>query len=163
VYVRALLALVLLVLLAFVPAAGAQRPYDPDLWATVNVCDTPDHPGALGIRVSVPPRFRGESQWTRVRVEWWDGASGTWKLVRAGADTGWRRVGKGRKLVQSGTTFTFDEPAQGRWLIVRGLVDVQWRRHGHMTGTARTRTMPGRANPANPLLAMSHGACAITR
>jgi hypothetical protein len=161
---RALLCTAALLALA-APAAGAApaRPFDPDLWATVNLCDTPQRPGAMGIRVSLPPRYRHESQWMRVQVQWYDLATGQWKLLRAGGDTGWKKIGNGRRLVQSGTIFKFNEPAAGRYLLLRGLVDVQWRRRGHMTGTARTTTLPGHADPGDPLLAQSHRGCIIHR
>ena len=161
---RALLALLAVPALA-APAAAAPlvHPFDPDLWATVNLCDTPQHPGAMGIRVSLPPRYRHESQWMRVQVQWFDLASGQWKLLPSGGDTGWKKVGNGRRLVQSGTIFKFQEPAAGRYLLLRGLVDVQWRRRGHMTGTARTTTLPGHADGGDPLLDQSHRGCIIHR
>ena len=144
-------------------ATPPARPFDPDLWATVNLCDTPDHPGAMGIRVSLPPRYRHESQWMRIQVQWYDLGSGEWKLMPAGGDTGWKKIGNGRRLVQSGTIFKFREPAAGRYLLLRGLVDVQWRRRGHMTGTARTTTLPGHADATDPLLGQSHRGCIIHR
>lgn len=159
---RALVSLAALLGLA-VPAAAATpvRPFDPDIWATVNVCDTSDHPDAMGVRVSLPPRYRHESQWMRIQVQWYDLASAQWKLLPAGGDTGWKKIGNGRRLVQSGTIFKFRAPAAGRYLVLRGLVDVQWRRRGHMTGTARTTTLPGHADAADPLLGQSHRGCII--
>jgi hypothetical protein len=145
------------------PIAGAapRGPFDPDLWATVNLCDTPDHPGAMGVRVSLPPRYRHESQWMRIQVQWYDLGASQWKLLPAGGDTGWKKIGNGRRLVQSGTIFKFRQPATGHYLLLRGLVDVQWRRRGHMTGTARTTTLPGHADASDPLLAQSHRGCII--
>jgi hypothetical protein len=153
--------LIALVAVLGLAAPVAARPFDPDLWATVNVCNTADHPDAMGVRVSLPPRYRHESQWMRIQVQWYDIAAGHWKLLPAGGDTGWKKIGNGRRLVQSGTIFKFQPPAAGHYLVLRGLVDVQWRRHGHMTGTARTTTLPGHLDTTDPLLAQSHRGCII--
>jgi hypothetical protein len=117
----------------------------------------------MGVRVSMPPRYRGERQWVRIRVEWYDVARNAWALLPAGGDSGWRRIGQGHRLAQGGTTFHFRPPAAGRYLIIRGLVDVQWRKRGRVAKTARTRTAPGHADAADRLLRVSHGACMITR
>lgn len=153
------------VALAVAPSVGARpaRLPDPDLWATVNHCDSPARPSAMGVRVSVPPRSRGERQWVRIRVEWYDVASKSWSVLKAGADSGWKRIGQGHRLAQGGTTFHFRPPARGRYLIMRGVVDVQWRKRGRVTRTARMRTVPGHADPADRFLRVSHGACLITR
>lgn len=147
------------------PAGAAKAPPwpDPDLWATVNHCDSPARPSAMGVRVSVPPRYRGERQWARIRVEWYDAARNAWALLPAGGDSGWRRIGQGHRLAQGGTTFHFKPPAAGRYLIIRGVVDFQLRKRGRVTKRARTLTAPGHADPADRLLRASHGACMITR
>lgn len=60
------LALAVAALLA--PAAAvAKTDARPDLWATVNVCDTPAKPGAVGVRVSIP-REQGAPQQDRKSV-----------------------------------------------------------------------------------------------
>lgn len=149
---------------AAVPTAGATAPAgDPDLWATVNHCDTPARPSAMGVRVSVPPRKRGERQWIRVRVEWFNVATDRWAVLRGGGDSGWRRIGQGHRQAQGGTTFRFAPPGAGRYLIMRGLVDVQWRRKGRVVRTARTRTVGGHADRADRLLRHSWPACIIKR
>lgn len=155
-----------LALVAVAPAGAATDPQpDPDLWATVNHCDSPARPSAMGVRVSVPPRYRGERQWIRVRVEWFNAATNTWALLPAsgGGDSGWKRIGQGHRLAQGGTTFHFAPPAAGRYLIIRGLVNVQWRERGRVAKRARLRTMWGHVDPGDRLLAKSHAACMITR
>jgi hypothetical protein len=163
----ALLATAAAFALTAVPAASAKTALvpvpDPDLWATVNHCDSPARPSAMGVRVSVPPRYRGERQWVRIRVEWFNPATNAWSLLRAGGDGGWQRIGQGHRLAQGGTTFHFKPPAAGRYLIVRGVVDVQWRKRGRVTKRTRMRTMWGHADPGDRLLAKSHAACMITR
>ena len=47
-------AVVVLALAVAAPAGAASN-----LWATVNVCDTPAHPGQVGLRASMPGKPRG--------------------------------------------------------------------------------------------------------
>ena len=63
------------------------------LWATVNRCDPPEAPGAVGVRVAVPARPRGGAQWVHVRLQFFDGEARAW---RAGP------IGRGRRLAAPG-------------------------------------------------------------
>jgi hypothetical protein len=119
----------------------------------------------MGVRVSVPPRYRGERQWIRIRVEWYDAVEKGWLTLpsAAGGDSGWRQIGQGHRLAHGGTTFRFRPPAAGRYLIIRGAVHVQWRKRGRVTKRSLVHTMWGHADPADRLLAKSHAACMITR
>ena len=56
----------------------------PSLWATVNLCDTPSKPGAVGVRVSIPREKGAPQQWARIRLQWFDGTKRAWRLVRSG-------------------------------------------------------------------------------
>ena len=49
---RTILIALVAALLAAAPAQAGQVPVKP--WATVNVCDTTDHPNQIGIRGSMP-------------------------------------------------------------------------------------------------------------
>jgi hypothetical protein len=148
---------------ALAAAAGPATVQSPDLWATVNACDTPKHPAGMGVRVSIPAHRDGEEQWVRIRVEWYNAATKSWAQLRSGGDTGYKHVGDGSGLTQAGTTFKFAAPAAGRYLIMRGHVNVQWRKHGKTRARASTYTMYGHASPTDPMLGVSHGACMITR
>jgi hypothetical protein len=148
------------------PAArkpAARKPAKPPRpWATVNVCDTPDAPGAFGVRAFVPRR--GDlAQWIRIRVEFLDQASGAWKAVRLGGDGGWQRLGPGRTAVMGGRTFNMSEPAAGSKIVLRGTVDVQWRRRGKPIRRGRVITTAGHANPKDPALTDSRRVCEISR
>ena len=125
------LVLALLLLLA-VPAAGAAG---RDVWATVNVCDTADHPHEIGIRAALPER-RSRAASLRFRVQYRDLSDGRWRYVRA-ADSGWRRA---RGSAQVGWSFAVaadDEP------ILRGVVLYRWSRHGEIVRRARRITEGG--------------------
>jgi hypothetical protein len=71
---RALAAAAAAALVAAAPStAAAKAGGHPDLWATVNLCDTPAHPGAVGVRVSIPREKGAPAQWARIRLQFFDG------------------------------------------------------------------------------------------
>jgi hypothetical protein len=150
----------LLALLAFAPSAGAAG----RVWATVNACDQPSKPSSIGIRASMPPSRHHLRQWMRFRVEYFSDAAQAWKLVSSKvADSGWDRVGSGRKRVRTGYTFTFAPPAAGGHYVLRGRVDFQWRR-GRKVAIRETRwTSDGHAVPGDSELATSMASCEIKR
>jgi len=158
---RRLAALTLLVLgVAALPAHARE----PGLWATINLCDPPAKPGAVGVRLSIPAhgtRKHRQQQWRRIRIQWYDGSA--WQSLGKAGDTGYRHVGRGTGTWQGGTTFTFDPPAAGQQLILRGVVNVQWRLNGKVRGRAQLLTESGHANPKSPALATSLAACDISR
>jgi hypothetical protein len=142
-------------------AAAPGHAREPGLWATVNLCDTPAKPSAIGIRVSVPAHGRHLQQWVRIHVEFFDGA--TWKRVGDAGDAHWRRFGRGRGTVQAGTTFTYPPPPAGQSLILRGAVDVQWRKKHKVRGRAKLPTESGHSSKKDPRLAISQATCEIKR
>jgi hypothetical protein len=137
-----------LALAALAPAAAlAKTDARPDLWATVNLCDTPAKPGAVGIRVSIPREKSAPEQWAHIHLQWFDGGKRAWRALRAGGDAGWRRVGIGTRLVQGGTTFSFAAPSAGTRMVLRGVVEVQWR---DGASTARNARRPGTMRKRHP-------------
>lgn len=136
-----LLALGLAVMLVFAVGASAKaRP-----WATVNLCDPGDRPGAMGVRAGVPAG--PGAQWIRVRAEWYDWRTRSWAKA-PGGDGGWVQVGSGKLGVRSGATFTFPVPAAGRVLLLRGSVKMEWRRRGRVMRKRTVRTTRGHAASA---------------
>ena len=160
---RALLVGAAAALVAAAAAGPAAARRDPALWATVNVCDPPAHPGAVGVRVSIPRRAGHPEQWARIRLQYFDGTARAWRLVRSGGDAGWAKIGAGRRFVEGGTTFTFPLPDPGTRIVLRGLVDVEWRRHGHAVAHHRLTTTAGHEDPKDPKLAVSRRSCEIVR
>ena len=149
---------------ALLPAAAlAKTDARPDLWATVNVCDTPAKPGAVGIRISIPPEKGAPSQWARIHLQWFDGSKRAWRALSSGGDSGWKRVGIGTRLVQGGTTFDFDSPAPGTRLVLRGVADVQWRDGKDVVDHVRLRTTEGHASSADLHRRVSRSSCEIKR
>jgi hypothetical protein len=116
--------------LALVPAGGsASAPRHP--WATVNLCDTDEHPDEIGIRGDMPGLARRSRMYMRFRVQYRT-LSGSWRVVPGtAADSGWTRVAAGRRgHHDAGWTFDFLPPRAGGAHVLRGLVTYQWRR-GH--------------------------------
>jgi hypothetical protein len=151
-------------LAALVPAGPAPATEAvPGLWATVNRCDPPGDPGAVGVRVAMPRRRSRGAQWARVRLHFWDGQARAWRRVRSGGDSGWLRLGSGARAVKGGTTFSFAPPQPGRRLVLRGAVSVEWRRRGRAGDRERLLTTSGHADPDDPLLAVSRRSCEIRR
>ena len=117
-------ALILAVVLGLsaAPARGA----DADLWATVNVCDTEEHPDEIGIRASMPGASKRTRLLMRFRGQYRDLADGRWRAVQD-ADSGWRRIGRGRGAREYGWGF---EVAGEGTRILRGVVFYRWVRGG---------------------------------
>jgi hypothetical protein len=81
----------------------------------------------------------------RFRVQYRD-ADGAWHTVRAGADSGWRRVAAGRGgEYDYGYSFSFKPPTVGGAHILRGLVAFQWRRAARVV--RRDRQVTERGHP----------------
>jgi hypothetical protein len=129
----ALLATAAWIALATAPAWG-QTGVDPtdssELWATVNVCDTPGAPDTIGVRGSMPgTRVRGERMYLRIRLEYLARADQGWHAVGHAGDSGRIYVGSAfHPLREAGMSFSFAPPAEGS-LLLRGRVTFEWRLH----------------------------------
>ena len=141
--------LLFLVLLLLVPAAAlADRSStlakSRHLWATVNVCDTAEHPDTVGVRASMPGTGRRkERMFMRFRLEF-RAEDGTWQRFSGdGPDSGFQPVGPARfKARQSGWLFPF-EPAAGQRFELRALVSFRWRRGARIVARAEERSTAG--------------------
>jgi len=156
----AALAVVAFGLAAAAPTAGAQ--FRPSPWATINACDPPNARGSVGVRVSVPNRSDA-AQWVRIRIQFFDGARASWRVVRLGGEGGFTKLSDGGGRVFGGTNFTFTAPAAGKQLKLRGLVDVEWRRGRRVVSRAQITTHGGHQSGIDPLLALSAPTCVIQR
>jgi hypothetical protein len=130
----------LLIALAAPAAAGAAT---VDLWATVNVCDTPGKPDRIGIRGSMPGTGKKGEMFMRFRVQFRD-AERTWRTLRdTDADSGYLSAGSARfKVRQTGATFHITPPPGGR-LRLRGMIDFEWRAKGRVVKSTRRYTEDG--------------------
>ena len=143
-------------------AVSAPAQFRPSPWATINVCDPPSSPGSVGVRVAVPNRSDA-AQWVRIRIQFFDGGQGTWRVVRSGGDGGFTKLSDGGGKVFGGTTFTFTPPKAGRQIKLRGLVDVEWRRGRRVVSRTQITTHGNHRSGVDPLLAVSQATCNIVR
>src|SRR4051812_3550623 len=146
---------VLTALLAASPAGAAKHKprsiyRSPLLWATVNVCDTPDSPDTIGVRGSIPGSgVRGERMFLRFQVQYFSQAEQRWHNISQGADSGWVDVGSARfRARQGGWSFKFVPPEGGGKHLLRGAVTFEWRRDGKAVRRARKRTTKGHRSAA---------------
>lgn len=114
-------------------ASHARKPHrtpvekSPDLWATINVCDTDDHPNTVGLRGSMPGLGEPARLLMRFRVQYLDTES-TWRFSGDSADSGYLAVGHAsKKVLESGQNFMFEPPAMGA-LSLRGVIQYRWMR-----------------------------------
>ena len=127
-----------------VPTSVAQAAPAPDgtreVWATVNVCDTPNAPNTIGIRASMPgSRSGAEVRWMRFVVEYYSQADGRWNRLAAGGD-GLPARRQGRQPRQFGRSLRIEPPREP--VLLRGRVFFQWRTEGGeilQSESARTR------------------------
>jgi hypothetical protein len=98
-------------------------------WATVNICDTAEHPNALGVRGSMPGNGRRQRMFMRFTAQYWSGREQAWKTVGGAGVSPWVHVGSARYVSrQMGWTFVFAQPATGITFTMRGVVEYEWRK-----------------------------------
>jgi hypothetical protein len=144
------------------PATGTDD--TREVWATVNVCDTAAAPDTIGIRASMPGSRTGqELRWMRFVVEYWSESDKRWYRVADGGDSGFLRVGKGRRPKQFGRSLRID-PTAGEPVLLRGRVYFQWRTEGgDVLQRESTRTHKGhRSNAGADPPGYSASTCTIT-
>jgi hypothetical protein len=124
------------------PAAAEAR---TNLWATVNVCDTAEHPNEVGVRASMPGSPRRTARRMRFRIQYRSGDR--WRYVTgAGSDSGWRTLTRARgRPVEAGWSFEFPPPDAGP-ITFRGVVRYRWLRHGRVVGHAVEITEAGHSS-----------------
>jgi hypothetical protein len=158
--------IITLFVLLVAPIAGAQAASDDarGVWATVNVCDTDSAPNTIGIRASMPgSRTGAEVRWMRFVVEYRSQADDGWSRLADGGDSGFLRVGKGRRPRQFGRSLRIEPPA-GKAVLLRGRVFFQWRTDGgEVLQRASARTRKGhRSNAGADPPNYSASNCTIT-
>src|SRR5688572_17764187 len=123
------LAPLVLVLACFLPAtadAAKKSGRSADLWATVNVCDTPAQANTIGIRASMPGNGSSQRMYMRFEAQWFSSSKN--RFVPTGSSSRWISAGSARyRSSQLGFSFQFDTPPAGASFLMRGKVDYQWR------------------------------------
>jgi hypothetical protein len=140
---RATIILALVALLLIPGEAGAKRA--PDVWATVNACDTSSRPNQIGIRGGMEGLARHSRMFMRFRVQFRNSA-GDWKTLKGSdlTDSGWVRIGAGRRgEYDAGWSFEFRSPATGGAHVLRGVVSFEWRKGRRVVARSRAFTESG--------------------
>lgn len=118
------LACTVVLVAAAAPAAGAAT---KNLWATVNVCDSPNHPDDLGIAARMPGTGTNLRMYMRFYAQYLDGDE--WRFVKTGGKSPWVLAGSAKfSWIERGWTFSFDPPPAGTSYTMRGFVRFEWRR-----------------------------------
>ena len=117
----------------------------PDLWATVNICDTEANQDKIGIRGSMPGLGTEKaSLYMRFQVQYLAKADGKWHNIEEKADSGYRKLGVSRhRVMESGWTFRFLPPPDGGAHTLRGAVTFVWRVKGRQVRRIRETTEAG--------------------
>jgi hypothetical protein len=134
---------------ALVAAAGAlARPSftpllkSPELWATVDICNTPHHPDTIGIRGSMPSDGHPhDAMYMRFLVQSLDATTKQWADLGKSADSGFVAIGSAASTRQAGRTFEF-KPTPSAYTL-RGQVEFEWRRGGKVVHLASLPTSAG--------------------
>jgi hypothetical protein len=133
-------------------ASAAPAPALPppkDLWATVNVCDTPTYQNMMGIRASMPGDADHTKMYMRFAAEYYDRGKQLWSEVKGYPISKWTFVGSGMfARRQGGYTFAFDPPKPNTTFTLRGAVDFKWVKKHHIVRTAHLNTSAGHAGTA---------------
>jgi hypothetical protein len=150
----ALLATGVLLAAALTPLApaAARQPVraleqSPELWATVNLCNTPRHPDEIGIRGSMPSDGHPHDvMYMRFLVQSLDLATHQWTDLGKSAESGFVQIGSAASTRQAGHSFGF-KPSTAAFTM-RGFVEFQWRRAGHLVHLATRLTTAGHTSLA---------------
>jgi hypothetical protein len=133
------------------PATGSTKTaaVSKYLWATVNFCDTANHPDMMGVRASMPGDGEHTKMYMRFSAQYYDRKNQLWSEVTGSGVSRWRPVGSGdNRSAQSGYTFGFDPPASGKVFTLRGAVDFKWTKGRRVVRTAHLVTKAGHPGTA---------------
>jgi hypothetical protein len=118
-----------------VPAGAAARNHD--LWVTINLCDTPQHPDKLGVRGRMPGNDTRDRMYMRFTAQY-RAADGTWQPIRGKNESPWIYAGSALfSHEETGFTFSIDPPKAGERFVLRGTADFQWRAKRRKNGRVR--------------------------
>jgi hypothetical protein len=137
--------IILALAIALLVPGQADARHAPDVWATVNACDTKLHPNQIGIRGAMSGLPRRARMFMRFRVQFQNG-EGVWRTVKSSrlTDSGWVRVAVGRGGEHdAGWSFEFKPPQSGGAHVLRGVVTFEWRKSKRVLAHSRAFTEAG--------------------
>jgi hypothetical protein len=145
----------------------------PDLWATVDVCNTATHPDTIGVRGSMPGTGdKHEKMFMRFVIEY-ESSSGHWHYFNSGGMSGYVQLGDASAASrQAGQNFQLGTKISATY-VLRGVVQFDWRINGRsVASTVRSTTgghqiaaggdPPGFSAPRCTIQANKRGSLLIT-
>jgi hypothetical protein len=118
-------------------AAVARATRSPDLWTTINICNTKRHTDQIGVRGQMPALGFTSRLYMDVLIEYWSETDKRFNPTNARKQI---PIGRAAHAVhQSGAIFQF-APAAG---ILRGVVTFEWRLAGKVIGRVVRKTGHG--------------------
>jgi hypothetical protein len=101
----------------------------PELWATVNICDTAKAPDSMGVRASMPGNGTRQRMYMRFSAQYWSRSRQDWAPVAGTGVSPWVFAGSAEYARrQAGWTFEFAAPPAGVTFTMRATVEFEWRR-----------------------------------
>ncbi|HLW93970.1 MAG TPA: hypothetical protein VKS25_01195 [Solirubrobacteraceae bacterium] len=115
----------------------------PDLWATVDVCNTAAHPDTIGVRGSMPGTGdKHEEMYMRFVIEYQSG-NGHWHYFNTGGISSYIDLGDASAASrQAGQNFQLGKNVNANYLL-RGVIQYEWRLGGRNIGTTVRSTSGG--------------------
>jgi hypothetical protein len=116
-----------------------------ELWATIDVCNSPKQPDTVGVRGSMPGDGKpADKLYMNFTLEYLNAVNQWTALPSSGS--GWVLVGAGSSSSrQSGWSFTLKPPHSRGRLVLRGMVGFRWMRAGHQFAHTTLATTGGRS------------------
>jgi hypothetical protein len=107
------------------------------LWATVNICDTKQHPNTIGIRAQMPSLPFAASLSVKVQVDYWSTAADRF-LPDPGVSRSVPLGDQANQITQGGANFRFQPP-----VVLSGTVTFAWKLGSKTIGHATRLTGHG--------------------
>jgi hypothetical protein len=114
------------------PSYGIAAASDtPELWATVNICDTARAPDSMGVRAGMPGNATSQRMYMRFTAQYWSRSRQDWAPVAGSGVSPWVFAGSAQyERRQAGWTFEFAAPPPGVTFTMRAIVEFEWRKSG---------------------------------
>jgi hypothetical protein len=123
------------------PADGARALLrSPELWATIDVCNTAKQPDTVGVRGSMPGDGHAHDQMLMSFHLQYLNAVNQWVELEGAASSAFIVVGDGAATRQGGTSFTLKPHAGKSTFKLRGIVMFKWMHANTIVETARKPT-----------------------
>ena len=114
-----------------------------ELWATIDVCDTPKQPNTIGVRGSMPGDGRARDQMSMSFHLQYLNAVNQWVELPGAGGSGYSLVGSAASARQAGSSFTLKPRAGKPPFTLRGVVGFRWMRANTIMQRASRPTSSG--------------------